>query len=68
MKRNLVTAEQIALTPPRTHRDTKLAAFAIEERKWLISRLEAIVRNPDATDEELRVAKDMLAHYRDKDV
>jgi hypothetical protein len=40
-------------------------AFSIEERRWLINRLEAIERNPRATAEDKRIACDMLKHYRD---
>jgi hypothetical protein len=38
-------------------------SWIIEQRKHEIARLQAILRNPKATNEEKQIATDMLAQY-----
>lgn len=43
--------------------DAEAESWQIEERKFEINRLQGILRNPDATEEDRRVAKGQLDHH-----
>ncbi len=56
-----VTAHEVATTPPAPRKPVMTYA----ERAWFINRLEEIKRHPDATETDIQIASDMLAHYRE---
>lgn len=41
------------------------SAWKIEQRKREIARLESILRNPQATEDEKQIASDMLAYWKE---
>ena len=39
-------------------------SWDIEEQKFICARLEELLRSPAASEEEIRIATDMLAFYK----
>lgn len=58
-----VIADALRVVEPIPSAYSGDSPWEIEQRKHEVNRLQRILRNPSATSEELRIARDMLRGY-----